>query len=129
MQVELRHLQRAVGITFILVTHDQEEALTMSDRIAVMFGGRIVQCDRPEEIYQHPRTRAVAEFIGGLNFLEAAVVGESGDLIDIDVAGFGRAAVRNPAGAPINGNGITVGARPARLSLLRSAEGLVGKEV
>src|SRR3546814_11167481 len=64
----------------------------MSDRIAVMFGGRIVQCDRPEEIYQHPRTRAVAEFIGGMNFLEAAVVGESGDLIEIDVAGFGRAA-------------------------------------
>src|SRR3546814_15200495 len=77
MQVELRHLQRAVGITFILVTHDQEEALTMSDRIAVMFGGRIVQCDRPEEIYQHPRTRAVAEFIGGLNFLEEAEIGRA----------------------------------------------------
>src|SRR3546814_3475749 len=94
----------------------------MSDRIAVMSGGHIVQCDRPEEIYQHPRTRAVAEFIGGMNFLEAAVVGESGDLIEIDVAGFGRAAVRKPAGAHLNGSGITVGARPERMTLLRSEE-------
>src|SRR3546814_19507360 len=114
MQVELRHLQRAVGITFILVTHDQEEALTMSDRIAVMLGGRLVQCDRPEEIYQHPRTRAVAEFIGGLNFLEAAVVGERGDLIAIDVAGFARAAVRKPADPPLNATGIPAGPTPRR---------------
>ena len=118
MQVELRHLQRAVGITFILVTHDQEEALTMSDRIAVMFGGRIAQCDRPEEIYQHPRNRVVAEFIGGMNFLEAAVLRESGNLIEVDVAGFGRAEICKPADAHINGSGITIGARPERLTLL-----------
>src|SRR3546814_4863131 len=122
MQVELRHLQRAVGITFILVTHDQEEALTMSDRIAVMFGGRIVPCDRPEEIYQHPRTRAVAEFIGSLTFLEAAVVGESGDLIEIDVAGFGRAAVRQPDGATFKGSHLTVGARPAQMPMMLREE-------
>ena len=54
MQVELRSLQRSVGITFVLVTHDQEEALTLSDRIAVMFDGRIAQVDRPARIYQRP---------------------------------------------------------------------------
>ncbi|MGF1627853.1 MAG: ABC transporter ATP-binding protein [Kiloniellaceae bacterium] len=118
MQVELRHLQRAVGITFILVTHDQEEALTMSDRIAVMFNGRIAQCDSPEEIYQHPRSRAVAEFIGGMNFLDAAILSESADVIEVDVAGFGRAEVRKRAGAHFNGSGITIGARPERMTLV-----------
>jgi len=118
MQVELRRLQRAVGITFILVTHDQEEALTMSDRIAVMFAGKIAQCDRPEEIYQHPRSRAVAEFIGGMNFLEAALLREGDDVIEVDVAGFGRAEVKKPAGAHFNGSGVTIGARPERMTLV-----------
>ena len=122
MQVELRHLQRQVGITFILVTHDQEEALTMSDRIAVMFGGRIAQCDRPEEIYQHPRSRAVAEFIGGMNFLQAAVLREGEDVIEVDVAGFGRAEVRKPAGVTFNGTGLTIGARPERMTLVFEGE-------
>ncbi|GAB4354860.1 MAG: ABC transporter ATP-binding protein [Kiloniellaceae bacterium] len=122
MQVGLRHLQRQVGITFILVTHDQEEALTMSDRIAVMFGGRIAQCDRPEEIYQHPRSRAVAEFIGGMNFLQAAVLREGDDVIEVDVAGFGRAEVRKPAGITYNGTDLTIGARPERMTLVFEGE-------
>jgi len=123
MQVELRHLQRQVGITFILVTHDQEEALPMSDRIAVMFGGKIAQCDRPEEIYQHPRSRVVAEFIGGMNFLQAAMLRESVDGIEGVGAGFGRAEVRKPAGVTYNGStlangGLTIGARPERMTLV-----------
>ena len=118
MQVELRHLQRQVGITFILVTHDQEEALTMSDRIAVMFGGKIIQCDSPEEIYQRPRSRVVADFIGGMNFLDAAVLRESDDIIEVDVAGFGRAEVKKPAGAHFNGSALTIGARPERMTLV-----------
>ncbi len=69
MQVELIRLQRNVGITFILVTHDQEEALVMSDRIAVMFEGSIGQLDDPETLYRRPNSRRVADFIGKMNFL------------------------------------------------------------
>gem|GEM_PF-4015906 len=73
MQVELIKLQREVGITFILVTHDQEEALVMSDRIAVMFEGEITQCDDPEVLYRNPKSKRVADFIGVMNFLPATV--------------------------------------------------------
>ncbi|MGF1593064.1 MAG: ABC transporter ATP-binding protein [Kiloniellaceae bacterium] len=118
MQVELRHLQRQVGITFILVTHDQEEALTMSDRIAVMFGGKIAQCDRPEEIYQRPRSRAVAEFIGGMNFLDAEMLRQGDDTMEVEIAGFGRAELKKPADAVLNGSALTIGARPERMTLL-----------
>jgi len=72
MQLELKHLQEKVGITFIYVTHDQEEALTMSDRIAVMEDGRLIQTGTPEEIYNHPATRFVAGFIGVTNLFHAA---------------------------------------------------------
>ena len=73
MQVELKELQRAVGITFVFVTHDQEEALTMSDRIAVFDRGRIAQIGTPVEIYEHPQTPFVAGFVGVSNLLEAGV--------------------------------------------------------
>jgi spermidine/putrescine transport system ATP-binding protein len=69
MQVELKGIQREVGITFLYVTHDQEEALAMSDRIAVMEGGEIQQCGSPEEIYEHPSGSFVAGFIGVSNLL------------------------------------------------------------
>ena len=69
MQVELKRIQREVGITFVFVTHDQEEALTMSDRIAVMSGGKVHQCGTPEDIYERPATRCVAEFIGTANLM------------------------------------------------------------
>ena len=71
MQIELKRLQNETGITFIFVTHDQEEALTMSDRVAVMNEGRILQVGSPREIYQHPAERFVANFIGESNFLSA----------------------------------------------------------
>lgn len=73
MQLELKHLQRKLGITFIFVTHDQEEALTMSDRICVMNGGLIEQIGTPEEIYERPRTKFVADFIGETNIFEGIV--------------------------------------------------------
>jgi spermidine/putrescine transport system ATP-binding protein len=117
MHVELRQLQRAVGITFILVTHDQEEALTLSDRLAVMFAGRIAQIGRPEEIYQQPSTRAVAEFIGGMNFLPAATLAETPATITLEVAALGQATVARPPG--LNGSrSLTVGVRPERMTLL-----------
>ncbi|MWD25972.1 ATP-binding cassette domain-containing protein [Aquicoccus sp. SCR17] len=70
MQIELRELQREVGITFVFVTHDQDEAMSMSDRIAVMGGGRILQIGRPTELYHAPASREVAEFIGSINLIE-----------------------------------------------------------
>src|SRR5690606_1390251 len=73
MQLELKHLQTSIGITFIYVTHDQEEALTMSDRIAVMSDGKVLQVGTPTEIYEHPANRFVADFIGESNFLHGQV--------------------------------------------------------
>ena len=82
MQLELKKMQRLLGITFIYVTHDQEEALTMSDRIAVMDGGKLQQVGTPVEIYEYPQTRFVAEFIGESNFLIGRVVSkQSGTII------------------------------------------------
>jgi len=74
MQMELRALQRSVGITFVLVTHDQEEAMALSDRIAVMADGRVLQIDTPTGLYETPKTRRVASFIGSMNFLPASTV-------------------------------------------------------
>lgn len=73
MQLELKHIQRRTGTTFFYVTHDQEEALTMSDRVAVLNGGRCVQCDAPEVIFTRPRTRFVAHFFRGCNVLDATL--------------------------------------------------------
>ena len=75
MQVELKQIQREVGITFVYVTHDQEEALSMSDRIAVMNAGKVAQCGAPEDVYEHPSGEFVAGFIGISNLLEGEVVG------------------------------------------------------
>lgn len=84
MQIELKRLQHETGITFIFVTHDQEEALTMSDRIAVMSGGRILQVGSPHDIYERPAERFVADFIGETNFLEGEVsVFEGNDSLSI----------------------------------------------
>ncbi len=87
MQLELKRIQREVGITFVFVTHDQEEALTMSDRIAVMNAGRVEQIGTPEEIYHRPATVFVAGFIGVANLIPAAVLAVTGDLATVDAAG------------------------------------------
>ncbi len=75
MQVELKRIQRETGITFVLVTHDQEEALSMSDRIAVMEGGRVLQLGRPADVYERPNCRFVADFIGEANVLPGGMLG------------------------------------------------------
>ncbi len=92
MQVELKRLQTETGITFVFVTHDQEEALTMSDRIGVMSAGKLQQVGAPRDIYTRPVNRFVASFIGETNFLQGVVEGaqvrlSSGDLVAADVAG------------------------------------------
>ncbi|MCZ7572934.1 MAG: ABC transporter ATP-binding protein [Ardenticatenaceae bacterium] len=86
MRVELKQIQEQVGITFIFVTHDQEEALMLSDQMAVMEGGRLVQLGTPREVYERPRSRFVGEFIGQSNFLEGRVVhiGRLGAKIETD---------------------------------------------
>lgn len=86
MQIELQALQRQLGITFVLVTHDQEEALSMSDRICVMQAGRIVQIGSPRELYDAPKSRYVADFVGKTNFFEG-VVASTGEPSVIVVAG------------------------------------------
>ncbi len=79
MQLDLKHLQRKLGITFVLVTHDQEEAFSMSDRVVVMNNGHIEQIGTPVGIYEEPRTLYVARFVGEINILEAEVVEQAGD--------------------------------------------------
>ncbi|OOY20997.1 Fe3+/spermidine/putrescine ABC transporter ATP-binding protein [Thioclava sp. DLFJ5-1] len=119
MQVELIKLQREVGITFVLVTHDQEEALVMSDRIAVMFEGEIAQLADPEVLYGRPNSRRVADFIGVMNFLPASVTDGPGDGVTAEVAGLGRLEVAPSqiSSAPA-GDGAAVGFRPETLTLL-----------
>ena len=119
MQTELRRLQRQVGITFVLVTHDQEEALIMSDRIAVMFDGKIAQVDTPQNLYQRPATQEVAEFIGMMNFLPAAMTLETDGAINADIAGLGTcqlAANQFPQGP--QAGPARVGIRPETMSIL-----------
>ncbi len=83
MQGELKHLQKQLGITFIYVTHDQEEALTMSDRIAVMNNGWLEQVGTPEEVYNHPETKFVADFIGESNIIEGYIENMTADTIEV----------------------------------------------
>ncbi len=119
MQVELIKLQRQIGITFVLVTHDQEEALVMSDRIAVMFEGQIAQLADPETLYRRPNSRKVADFIGVMNFLPATVTGEAGGMIQCEVAGLGAVEIA-PDQAPggVTGEPASVGFRPETLTIL-----------
>ncbi|WP_448955988.1 ABC transporter ATP-binding protein [Labrys neptuniae] len=87
MQMEVKEMQRRLGITFIFVTHDQEEALTMSDRIAVMNNGVVQQVADPVEIYERPANRFTAGFIGDMNLIQARVIGRSGPQLAVEAAG------------------------------------------
>jgi spermidine/putrescine transport system ATP-binding protein len=122
MQLELKHLNREVGATFVYVTHDQEEALTMSDRIAVMNEGRILQLGAPEEIYERPRSRFVADFIGQTNFIECDVLGPDGRFVACRTAG-GETIRAIPAVEAPAGGTITVAVRPEKVSLDAEAPG------
>ena len=122
MQFELRRIQQTLGITTVLVTHDQEEALTLSDRIAVMNEGRILQVGNPREIYESPHTRFVSKFIGTANLFE-------GEVLEVDADGMARVPVGaevvmihvpNPGGV---GKTLGFGLRPEKLRLLASPEG------
>ena len=90
MRLEIRDLQKQLGITTVYVTHDQEEALVISDRIAVMKAGRILQIGRPWEIYKNPRNTFVASFVGAMNFVEADAVGEAAAALGVQAGGRER---------------------------------------
>ena len=128
MQTELRRLQRQVGITFILVTHDQEEALIMSDRIAVMFDGEIAQLDSPQELYSRPKTKEVANFIGIMNFLPAIASDAKDGLIKLKIPGLGDALIGEDQ-APSGSIGTQIGIRPEMLTILLSDDQKAEKEV
>ena len=118
MQSELKRLQGETGITFVFVTHDQEEALTMSDRIAVMSGGRILQVGTPREIYDRPADRFVADFIGDSNFLTAEIVALNGTGADVRLPAGAVRRARLPDGMrPAPGAQVTVVVRPEHARL------------
>ncbi|MEI2610968.1 MAG: ABC transporter ATP-binding protein [Candidatus Promineifilaceae bacterium] len=122
MQLELKHLQQQVGITFIYVTHDQEEALTMSDRIGVMHEGKLLQVDDPVSLYENPATRFVADFIGETNFLPGQLIGLNGNNVGyILVAGQKITAPIRP-GEMTAGQPILLTMRPEKLILSGSGE-------
>jgi spermidine/putrescine transport system ATP-binding protein len=116
MQVELKNLQERLGITFVFVTHDQDEALLMSDRIAVINQGRIEQLGAPDALYDRPRTRFVADFLGVKNLLEANVSSVGNGFATLRTRG-GLSVIAADDGGYRTGSEVTVGIRPERMSL------------
>ena len=124
MRLELVRLQHSVGITFVIVTHDQDEALSMADRAAVMEHGVVRQLAPPDELYEHPNSRFVADFIGKVNMLEAKVAGQqAGDLL-VEISGLGRVSVPH-AGTAVGGIGIAVRPEKTILSADKPGEGAI----
>jgi spermidine/putrescine ABC transporter ATP-binding subunit len=117
MQLELRALQRSIGITFVFVTHDQEEALTMSDRIAVMSNGRDLQVDTPTRLYEAPNSREVAAFIGNMNFFDARVTAVDSGKITVDAGALGTISTPASEIAFSTGDSVLVAIRPEKFSL------------
>ena len=120
MQLELSRLQQTVGITFIIVTHDQDEALSMADRIAVMDRGRVSQIAGPSELYEHPASRFVADFIGKVNLIDARVGEVAGNAVSFETASLGRVSVPHD-GAPTGDVALAV--RPEKLEVSRERPG------
>jgi spermidine/putrescine transport system ATP-binding protein len=128
MQVELKRIQREVGITFVYVTHDQGEALTMSDRIAVMDAGRIDQLGSPREIYEKPATRFVAGFIGTSNLLDGRIDGVTRGVALLSY-GEGEKVLVPMSGAMKAGDAVEVSVRPEKIDLSRAAPSGTGCSV
>jgi ABC-type Fe3+/spermidine/putrescine transport system ATPase subunit len=121
MQVELKGIQREVGITFLYVTHDQEEALAISDRIAVMRAGRVEQIASPRAIYEAPETPFVASFVGVTNLIAGVVRGHAGGVMEV---AFGGGVVRVHGATGNTGDKVVLSLRPEALRLQGANEPL-----
>ena len=116
MQIELKRLQRDTGITFVFVTHDQEEALTMSDRLAVLHAGKVVQVGTPSEVYSQPATSYVATFLGTTNLFSATVTAIDADALTCTVAQT-TLSVSRADHAPTVGDDVSLMVRPERVEI------------
>ena len=136
MQLELRQIQRNVGITFIFVTHDQEEALTMSDRIAVMFRGKALQIDNATQLYEAPNCREVADFIGSMNFFDGVLSGVEDGQAVVQADGLGMLRTQKGGFELKAQMPVTVAIRPEKVQLAwdrpntagNVVEGVIGNE-
>ena len=126
MQIELQNLQRNVGITFILVTHDQEEALSMSDRVCIMREGEIVQVGSPRDLYDNPLNRYVADFVGKSNFFDGVVESSDDGLQQLKLDNGQRLAIdaTTNSGPLFSGHRVTLSIRPEQIILSREAKRL-----
>jgi spermidine/putrescine transport system ATP-binding protein len=120
MQIQLKRIQTELGLTFVHVTHDQEEAMTMADTIAVMNEGRIEQLGSPEELYEHPRSTFVANFLGTSNLLPGRITGRDAGTVLVDVAGAQLAVPADRSHAA--GSAVFVGVRPEKLHIAPPGE-------
>ena len=119
MQLELKRIQTEIGITFVYVTHDQDEAMTMSDRIAVMRAGKIEQLGVAEELYERPATAFVAGFLGVSNLLDGRVTGAANGVLEIELAGGRRIRAASPDGSHSVGGHVSAGVRPEKIKIAR----------
>ena len=122
MQIELQNLQRQLGITFVLVTHDQEEALSMSDRVCIMRDGKIVQVGTPQELYDRPKSRYVAGFVGTSNFFDGVVMKSEGQSVTVRLANDAEVEGRPMVDAPVDRH-VCISVRPEQIKLRREGEG------
>lgn len=119
LQVELRDLHKRLGITFIYVTHDQDEAMSMSDEVVIMRDGRLVQMGAPNEVYESPRTSFVASFLGRSNFIEAKVTRANGRGLELE-RGDLRLQVDAPAGSALAGEEMLLALRPEKVTIAQT---------
>src|SRR5438034_879575 len=120
LQIELKRIQADIGITFVHVTHDQEEALTMADTIAVMNEGRIEQMGGGEELYERPRTEFVANFLGISNLVDGTVGSRDGTMATFDAEEGERVFVPSDRFANVNGGPVRIGIRPEKIEIASS---------
>lgn len=118
-QFELMSIQERTGVTFIVVTHDQEEAMTLADRIAVMDRGQVQQVGGPGEVYEHPNSRFVANFLGSITQFPARVASVSGDSAQVEVPAFAATITTGTIAGLTPGEGLTLAIRPEKLTILR----------
>ena len=117
MQLELRSLQKEIGITFVFVTHDQQEAISMSDRVAVMSDGKIQQLSAPNELYKNPQNIFVSDFIGETNFLKASTKSHDGEFINVLIENIGEFKIKNNLNINENSRDVVCSIRPEAMKI------------